>query len=104
MPEQFLLHVKQAVHSVKWAGLVDEFYSACKKHIAAQKNWEKALASIVKYEKDNVKKGPFRHLKGRLKRVKGGVRLLLKSPDQGRSTAYCSSRWHLHPICQPAFC
>ena len=27
-PEQFLLHVKQAMHSVKRAGLVDEYYSA----------------------------------------------------------------------------
>ena len=70
MPEQFLLHVKQVVHSVKWAGLVDEFYSACKKHIAAQKNWEKALASIFKYEKDTVEKGPFRHFEAILKELK----------------------------------
>jgi hypothetical protein len=49
MPEQLLLHVKQAMHSVKQAGLVDKYYSAHEKHIAAHTNWDKAVTSIVKY-------------------------------------------------------
>jgi hypothetical protein len=56
-PEQFLLHVKQAMHSVKQAGLVDKYYSARKKCISAHANWDKAVTSIVNYEKKNKEDG-----------------------------------------------
>jgi hypothetical protein len=68
--EQFLLHVKQAMHSVKQAGLVDEYYSAREKRIKAHLNWDKMVTSIVKYEKKNAKEGPFRDYEAVLKELK----------------------------------
>ncbi len=69
-PEQFLLHVKQALHAVKWAGLVDKYYSARTKRETAQKEWDKVMTSIVKYKKDNKEKGPFRDYEAILKELK----------------------------------
>jgi hypothetical protein len=70
MPEQFLLHVKQAMHSVKRAGLVDEYYSPRKKRIAAHVKCDKAVTSIINYEKKNKDEGPFRDYKAVLKELR----------------------------------
>ncbi len=68
--EQFLLHIKQALHTVKRAGLVDKYYSARAKCETAQKEWDKVMTSIVKYQKDNKEKGPFRDYEAVLKELK----------------------------------
>ncbi len=81
-PEQFLLHFKQVMHSVKRAGLVDEYYSAREKCITAQKNWEKALTSIINYEKKNKEEGPFRHFKAILKELKKEQDSFLKAQTE----------------------
>ncbi len=57
MPEQFQLHLKQAMHTVKWAGLVDTSCAAHEKCKSAQKNWDKVVTSIIKYEKKNKEYG-----------------------------------------------
>ena len=68
------------MHSVKQAGLVDEYHS-----VAAQKNWEKTLTSIVKYEKDNAKKGPFRDFKAILKELKKERDSFLKAQTEAKA-------------------
>jgi hypothetical protein len=84
-PEQFLLHVKQAMHSVKWAGLVDEYYSARKKCIAAHVNWDKAVTSIVNYEKKNKEDGPFRDYEAVLKELKKDRDAFLKAQTEAEA-------------------
>ncbi len=79
MPEQFLLHVKQAMHSVKGAGLVDKYYKAREKRIAAHTNWDKAVTSIVNYKKKNKEDGPFRDYKAVLKELKKEQDAFLKA-------------------------
>ena len=102
-PEQFLLHFKQAMHSVQWARLVGEYYSAREKCIAAQKNWEKVLTSIVKYEKDNAKKGPFRDFEAVLKVLKKEQDSFLKAQTRPKPSVLY---WQMasSPKRQPAFC
>jgi hypothetical protein len=68
--EQFLLHVKQALHAVKRAGLLDKYYSAHAKQETAHKEWDKVMTSIVKYEKDNNEKRPFRDYEAILKELR----------------------------------
>jgi hypothetical protein len=60
-PEQFL---------VERAGLVDKYYLAREKRITAQKNWDKMVTSIVKYEKKNKEDGPFRDYEAILKSLR----------------------------------
>jgi hypothetical protein len=84
-PEQFLLHVKQAMHSVKQAGLVDEYYSAHKKCIAAHANWDKAVTSIVNYKKKNKEDGPFRDYEAVLKELKKEQDAFLKAQTEAEA-------------------
>ena len=57
MPEQFLNHVKQH-NVVKRTGLVETYYTACKKCKQVQKDWEKAMTDIGKYKESIVKVEP----------------------------------------------
>jgi hypothetical protein len=84
-PEQFLLHVKQAMHSVKRAGLVDEYYSAREKRVAAHANWDKAVTSIVNYEKKNKEDGPFRDYEAVLKELKKERDAFLKAQTEAEA-------------------
>ncbi len=84
-PEQFLLHVQQAMHSVKWAGLVDKYYSAREKRVAAHANWDKALTSIVNYEKKNKEDGPFRDYEAVLKELKKERDAFLKAQTEAEA-------------------
>jgi hypothetical protein len=84
-PEQFLLHVKQAMHSVRRAGLVDKYYSACEKCIATHANWDKAVTSIVKYEKKNKEDGPFRDYEAILKELKKERDAFLKAQTEAEA-------------------
>ena len=59
MPEQFLFHIKQVMHAVKQAGLVDTYYAARKKCEAAQKNWDRVVTLIIKYKKKYKEEAPF---------------------------------------------
>ena len=90
------------MHSVKWAGLVDEYYSAREKRIAAQTNWDKVVTSIINYEKQNKEDGPFRDYEAISKELKKERDAFLKAQTEAKM--YCIGRWHLHPICQPAVC
>jgi hypothetical protein len=69
-PEQFLLHVKQAMHVVKRAGLVDTYYSARKKREKAHIEFDKVVSSIVKWEEKNKKEGQSRDYEAVLKELK----------------------------------
>ena len=81
-PEQFLLHIKQAMHSVKRAGLVDEYYSARKKRITANTNWDKAVTPIIKYKKQNKENGPFWDYEAILKELKKEQDAFLKTQTE----------------------
>ena len=83
--EQFLLHVKQAMHSVKRAGLVDEYYSARAKRIAAHANWDKTVSSIINYEKKNKEEGPFRDYEAVVKELKNERDAFLKAQTEAES-------------------
>jgi hypothetical protein len=83
--EQFLLHVKQAMHSVKRAGLVDEYYSAREKRINAHKEWDKTVSAIVKYEKDNKENGPYRNAEAVLKELKEERDALLEAQTEAEA-------------------
>ena len=69
-PEQFLLHVKQAMHAVKRAGLVDTYYSAREKRKKAHIEFDKAVSSIVKWEEKNKKEGQSRDYEAVLKELR----------------------------------
>ena len=49
---------------------MDKYYSAHARHKTAQREWDKVITSIVKYEKDNKEKGPFRNYEAVLKKLK----------------------------------
>ena len=85
-PEQFLLHVKQAMHSVKRAGLVDEYSTAIKKRIAAHAKYDKAVTSIVNYEKKNKEEGPFRDYEAVLKELKAERDAHLEEQTEAEAT------------------
>ncbi len=84
-PEQSLLHVKQVMHSIKRAGLVDKYYSAREKRIAAHTNWDKAVTSIVKYKKQNKDDGPFRDYEAVLKELKKERDAFLKAQTEAEA-------------------
>jgi hypothetical protein len=84
-PEQFLLHVKQAMHAVKRAGLVDTYYSACEKHEKAHIEFDKAVSSIVKWEEKNKKEGQSQDYKAVLKELKKEQDAYLKAQTEAEA-------------------
>jgi hypothetical protein len=85
MPEQFLLHVKQALHAVKRVELVYKYYSARAKRETAQKEWDKVMTSIVKYKKDNKEKGPFWDYVAVLKELKKERDAFVKTQTEAKA-------------------
>jgi hypothetical protein len=77
------------MHYIKRSGLVDKYYSAPKKRIAAHANWDKAVTSIVNYEKRNKEDGPFRDYEAVLKELKKEQDAFLKETASSPNTPTC---------------